>query len=346
VEQPQDHIHRYHRQMLLPGIGEAGQQRLAAARVLIVGVGALGCASADLLARAGVGSITLLDRDLVDWTNLHRQVLFDEDDARAGAPKAEAAAARLARINSNIELTPMVRDLTPANAEATIRETRPQFLIDGTDNLETRYLLNDLSVKHQVPYAYAGAVSTHGLAALFTPGNGPCLRCIFEDPAAPGTMPTCDTAGVLGAAVTVIAGIQAAAVIRSIATGENAHKLAQLDVWTGALRTISIANAKRPGCPCCGARRFDFLSASTSDSATLCGQNAVQISPARPATLDLGTLAQRLTPHGKVSRSRFFVRCSLAEGLELTVFPDARAIIRGTTRLEQGRSLYARLVGS
>ena len=335
---------RYHRQQLLPQLGEQGQQRLAAARVLIVGVGDLGCASADLLARGGVGTIHLLDRDLVELTNLQRQTLFDEHDAAAATPKAEAAATRLCRVNSQIAITPLVRDLTPANAAQTLDETRPDVLIDGTDNFETRYLLNDLSVKHAIPYAYAGVVGTHGMAALFAP-PGPCLRCIFEDPAAPGSTPTCDTAGVLGPVVAAVGAFQAAAVIRRLINPDDAAPptLTSLDLWQGSTRTLTLT--KNPACPCCVQRRFDFLSSHASDPVALCGQNAVQVSPPTPADLDLARLAGTLAAHGPTTAGRLHVRCTLPEGLEITIFRDARAIIRGTTRPEVARSLYARLLG-
>jgi molybdopterin/thiamine biosynthesis adenylyltransferase len=335
---------RYHRQQRLPQVGEQGQSRLASARVLIVGVGALGCATSDLLARAGVGTIHLLDRDLVELTNLQRQTLFDEYDAAAATPKAEAATARLTRVNSQITITPIVRDLTAANAGQTLDETRPHILIDGTDNFETRYLLNDLSVKHAIPYAYAGVVGTHGMAALFSP-PGPCLRCIFEDPAAPGSTPTCDTAGGLGPAVAAVGAFQAAAVIRRLVNPADPPPatLTSLDLWHGASRRLNLT--KNPACPCCGQRRFDFLSAHTSDHAALCGQNAVQVTPATPADLDLARLAAALAAHGPTTAGRLHVRCTLPEGLEVTIFRDARAIIRGTTRPEVARSLYARLLG-
>jgi molybdopterin/thiamine biosynthesis adenylyltransferase len=335
---------RYHRQQLLPQIGEEGQSRLAAARILIVGIGALGCTSADLLARAGVGTLFLLDRDLVELTNLQRQSLFDEHDAAAATPKAEAAAARLARINSQVTITPLVRDLTAVNAAQTLDEAGPHILIDGTDNFETRYLLNDLSVKHAIPYAYAGVVGIQGMTALFTP-PGPCLRCVFEDPSAPGSTPTCDTAGVLGPAVAAVGAFQAAAVIRSLVNPDEPPlaTLTSLDLWQGSSRRLNLT--KNPACPCCGQRRFDFLAAPTSDHAALCGQNAVQVTPAAPADLDLAGLAAKLAAHGPTTAGRLHVRCTLPEGLEVTVFRDARAIIRGTTRPEVARSLYARLLG-
>ncbi|HYE63895.1 MAG TPA: ThiF family adenylyltransferase [Phycisphaerales bacterium] len=340
-------VNRYHRQQLLPQVGDVGQERLARARVLVVGVGALGCTSADLLARAGVGTLHLLDRDLVEFTNLQRQTLFDEADAASATPKAAAAAARLSRVNSQIGIVPLVRDLTATIAEQTLAQVQPDILIDGTDNFETRYLLNDLSVKHAIPYAYAGVVGTAGMSALFTP-PGPCLRCVFPEPAAPGATPTCDIAGVLGPAVAVVAALQAAAVIRLLISGspqEWRTTLNDVDAWTGRSRSLDLSEAKRPDCPCCGRRQFEVLSSTISDHASLCGQNAVQVTPPAPASLDLPAIASRLAAHGQTTSGRLHVRCVLPDGLELTVFPDARAIIRGTTRPEVARSLYSRLLG-
>jgi adenylyltransferase/sulfurtransferase len=342
-------VSRYHRQMLLPDFGEEGQKKLAAGRALVVGVGALGCGIADQLARAGVGSLTLLDRDLVDWTNLQRQTLFDEEDARQALPKAQAARARLSRVNSQIDVRTLVRDLTSANAEATIAEARPQVIVDGTDNFETRYLLNDLSVKHGIPFVYGGAVATRGMAATFVPGRGPCLRCLFEEAPEPGTTPTCDTAGVLGAAVMIVSSCQAVDAIKLLIGREDlvSTTLLDFDAWNLAnRRRLDISKSKRDDCPCCGKRRFEYLEGAAGDSATLCGQNAVQIAPAKLGDVDLDALAARWRGHGKVNVTHFFARCMLDGGLELTVFGDGRGIVRGTRDPSVARSLYARLVGA
>jgi adenylyltransferase/sulfurtransferase len=338
--------------MLLPDIGEDGQRRLAAGRALVVGVGALGCGIADQLARAGVGSLTLLDRDLVDWTNLQRQTLFDEEDAKQALPKAEAARARLSRVNSQIEVRSLVRDLTAASAEATLAEVRPHVIVDGTDNFETRYLLNDLSVKHGIPFVYGGAVATRGMAATFVPGRGPCLRCLFEEAPEPGTTPTCDTAGVLGAAVMIVSSCQAVDAIKVLLGRLDlvSQTLLDFDAWNlASRRRLDISKSRRADCQCCVQRKFEFLDSAASDSAHLCGQNAVQVSPPRPASVDLDALAARLRPHGQVTVNRLFARCVMAgDGgpLELTIFPDGRAIVRGTTKPEAARSVYAKFVGA
>ena len=345
---PSPEISRYHRQSLLPAIGVEGQKRLGAGRVLIVGVGALGCGIADQLARAGVGSLTVLDRDLVDWTNLQRQTLFDEEDARQALPKAEAARARLARVNSQIEVRALVRDLMPANAQATLEQSRPHVIIDGTDNFETRYLLNDLSVKNNIPFVYGGAVATRGMAATFVPGRGPCLRCLFEEAPEPGTTPTCDTAGVLAAAVMMVASCEVVDAIKILLGRVDllSQTLLDFDAWNiGGLRRLEGSKSKRADCPCCGRRQFEFLDGAAGDSATLCGQNAVQVAPARLGDLDLDALAARWRGHGKVSVTHFFARCVLDSGLELTVFGDGRGIVRGTKDPAAARSLYAKLVG-
>ncbi len=338
--------------MLLPEIGAEGQRRIESGRVLMVGIGALGCVAADLLARAGVGDITLLDRDLVDWTNLQRQTLFVEADAREGVPKAEAAAARLQAVNSGIKVRAIVRDMTAANAGATVEQVRPEVLVDGTDNFETRYLLNDVAVQHGLAYAYAGVVGVAGMSAVFDAKSGPCLRCIFETPAAPGSSPTCDTAGVLGPAVALVAGMQAAAILRwLVGRGEGTQPretvLREVNAWDGSSRTVDLTGAKRAECPCCGLRRFEFLEGGEEPAAVLCGQRAVQVTPQVVGqAMDMAALAARLISHGSVSRSRLFVRCVLDGGMDLTVFPDGRAIVRGTTSVEVARSIYARLIGS
>jgi adenylyltransferase/sulfurtransferase len=334
--------------MLLPDFGEDGQGRLARARALIVGVGALGCGVADQLARAGVGTLTLLDRDLVDWTNLQRQTLFEEEDARQALPKAQAAQQRLARVNAQSTVQPLVRDLTSVNAEATLAEARPDVLIDGTDNFETRYLLNDLSVKHNIPIVYGGAVATHGMAATFVPDRGPCLRCIFEEAPPPGTTPTCDTVGVLGAVVMIVASCQASDALKLLLGRPDlvSTTLLDFDPWTNARRRLDISNSKRDDCPCCARRRFEFLEGGVSDSALLCGQNAVQVAPARDGQLDLESFAALWRGHGTITITHFFARCVLDGGLEITVFADGRGIVRGTKEPSTARSLYAKLVGA
>lgn len=353
---PDPTLARYHRQMLLPGIGEEGQRRLLTGRAVIVGVGALGCALADHLARAGVGRLTLIDRDVVELTNLQRQTLFTESDVRENLPKAHAARRRLAEVNSGIHIDAHAADLTPANAERLLdlASAPNTILLDGTDNFETRYLLNDLAIKHRVPFAYAGVVASVATAMTIVPGVTPCLRCLGEKPPA-GTGPTCDTSGVLGPAVAAIASFQAADAIKILAGRVDAirPRLISLDLWNTSARVIDADPlGPRADCPCCGLRRFEFLNDATPGQAALCGQNAIQISPtsAGGATLDLAALAERWRPLGVVHLNPFLARLTLPPppnpAHELTVFADGRAIVKGTTRPEVARSLYARYVGS
>jgi molybdopterin-synthase adenylyltransferase len=350
---------RYQRQIVLPGIGDQGQARLAAARVVIVGVGALGCASAEMLTRAGAGLaaaggwLALLDRDVVEFTNLQRQCLYTEADARAGLPKVEAAAARLAAINSEVALRPLAADLTSANAlrllgcdQAT--GAKPSLIIDGTDNFATRFLLNDIAVKFQIPFCYAGVVAGAGTQATFIPGQTGCLRCLLPTPPDPSSLATCDTAGVLAPAVQIVAGAQVADAIK-ILTGNEArlsHSVLSFDLWTNRRTRIAIPKPD-PACPCCGQRIFEFLNAPADDElARLCGQNSVQV--AGHSALDLALLAQRLEPWGGVARSGVMLRFDPADlpTTRFTIFADGRAIVRGTTDPARARSLYARYIGA
>jgi adenylyltransferase/sulfurtransferase len=335
---------RYSRQTRFSSIGPAGQERLRAGRVLVVGCGALGSAVVDLLARAGVGHLTIVDRDFVELSNLQRQLLFDESDAEAGLPKAIAAARAVARINSGVVVEPVVADVTPNNVEALMESA--QVVIDGTDNLETRYLLNDACVKRGTPWVYGGAVASTGMAMAIVPGQTACFRCLFPVRAAAGTLATCDTAGVLGSTVVAVAAFQWTSVVKLlVGSREGLGELAAFDVWTQDSEHTSVP--RQPECPCCAQRRFEYLEAKvTSRTATLCGRNAVQVSPAAPVVLELGPLAERLAGLGEVSvRGAFLVRFAV-DGFELTLFPDGRAIVKGTSEPSVARALYARYVGA
>jgi adenylyltransferase/sulfurtransferase len=351
---PED-LRRYHRQAMLPGIGVEGQRRLGSSHAAIVGCGALGCASADALARAGVGFLTLVDRDVVELTNLQRQSLFDERDAAELAPKAEAARARLSAINSGVRVRAVVDDLTGQNASRLLFDAGmppPAVLVDGTDNFETRYVLNDLAVKHGVAYLYGGVVGTTGMQFSVRPGSGgPCLRCIFPEPPPPGAAPTCETAGVLGPAVSIVAACQAADAIKILTgnAGLVSASLLTFDLWTGERRRIDLSSARRADCPACGLGRFEFLDGGPGGGAvTLCGQDAVQVSPGAGAPIDLSRLGERLEAVGRVTRTAHLLRAVVPErgGVELTVFRDGRAIVKGVRGPEEARALYARWVGS
>ncbi|HEX2838822.1 MAG TPA: ThiF family adenylyltransferase [Phycisphaerales bacterium] len=341
---------RYSRQIILPQVGDVGQARILNGRVAVVGLGALGCSAVDLLARAGVGHLTLVDRDVVEWTNLQRQTLYTEDDAVRGMPKAEAAAARVRAVNSGVECVPLVVDLTSENVERMLcfQAGGQHVIIDATDNHETRFLLNDVAVAHGVPLAYGGVIGTRGMHATFMPG-GPCLRCVFGEPAAPGAVPTCDTAGVLGSAVVTVAAAQVTGAIKVLlGTCDRVEgALTDFDVWSGTHRVVQLGAAD-PACVCCGQRRFEFLGAdSGGDVAGLCGQNAVQVRPARTGDVDLGALAQRLAAVGSVHRSRFMVRFVPSESpmISMSIFGDGRGIVHGTADLAVARTAYARFVG-
>jgi molybdopterin-synthase adenylyltransferase len=358
---------RYHRQMLLAGFGEAGQRKLQQSQAVVIGCGALGTVIADVLARAGVGHLVLVDRDFVELTNLQRQVLFDEADVTESVPKAEAAKAKLARINSGVEITAVVDDANSANIERLIEGA--DVLLDGVDNFETRYLVNDCAVKHGVPYIYGGAVSTVGSAFAILPhtadgtavwersdgGNAtPCLRCLFEEAPPPGTGATCDTVGVIGPAAAIVANFEAAEALK-VLTGNFEHVCPTMlcfDLWSNTFSQFKVARAYDEGdCPCCKHGKFEYLDGSLGSGATtLCGRDAVQLRQKRAAEdVDLEEIAGRLRRHGEVKVNRFMLRASLVDHdkpYQLTLFPDGRAIVHGTHEPNVAKSLYAKFVGA
>lgn len=340
---------RYQRQALFAPLGAAGDERLRCASVLIVGCGALGSHAAGLLARAGIGRLRLVDRDVVEWTNLHRQDAFTEADAREARPKANALAAHLREANREIEIEGLAADFNPANAVEIGRGA--DLFIDGTDNLPARYLLNDLALETRTPWVYGGAVGEEARAQLFLPGAGPCLRCLIPEMPPPGTLPTCDAAGVLGPAAAAAASLQAALALRALARPEGAAALAgrlvRLRLWdidAGVHGPL----ARDPSCPACVAGRRDFLRGGRGDAAAvLCGRASVQVLPeAAGRTLDLEALAAKLAPLGSVERSPWILRFRPSGSAQrLTLFPDARAIVDGTRDPGIARSLYDRFVG-
>jgi adenylyltransferase/sulfurtransferase len=341
-------LQRYHRQMLLPQIGPQGQRRLAAARVLVVGCGALGTVLTDQLVRAGVGHLTLVDRDIVELTNLQRQTLFDERDAADEVPKVVAAANRLRSINSTVEITSHVTDVHPGNIEDLLK---PGFhlLLDGTDNVQTRYLLNDVSVKHGLPWVYGAAVSTEGRVMSIVPTVTPCLRCVFPKPPSPQELPTCDTAGVLGMGTAIVGAYQAIEALKLLTGAAPSPQIIRLDFWQPRTHVLDLTDARRPDCPCCADCRFDYLNAPSADSAaTLCGRDAVQVRPSSGGQWSLTALAERLATAGTVHRTPHFVRCTLRDpaGVRLTVFPDGRSLVHGVTDPGRAKSIHARFVGS
>jgi adenylyltransferase/sulfurtransferase len=336
--------HRYHRQELLPQIGKEGQARLAAARVALVGCGALGSVIAEQLVRAGVGFVRVIDRDVVEWTNLQRQVLFDEVDAREGLPKAVAAQRRLERVNGSVTVQPVVADVHSGNVEALMHTA--QVILDGTDNVETRYLLNDVAVKRGVPWVYGGCVGAEGRVMPVVPGVTACLRCLFREPQAGAELPTCDTAGVLGPAVGVVASLQSIHALKLLTgSGQVRSEVWHGDLWAGRMRTMAVE--RRTDCPACGRHEFAFLDRPSGQTTTLCGRQSVQVRPAGEVRLDLSVAARKLESAGEVQRTPYLVRCRVQRGaVDLTVFTDGRMIVTGTTDPEWARSLYARYVGA
>jgi len=333
---------RYSRQLLFPGIGAEGQKKLADARVVMVGVGAIGSVAAGLLARAGVGHLRVVDRDYVEPSNLQRQSLFDEADAAEGIPKAVAAARKIAAFNSQIVVEPEAADLTPANAEKLLGGVH--LVLDGTDNFETRYLINDYAVKNKVPWIYAAAVGSYTATLNILPDETACLACVF--PEAPrGVLETCDTAGILNSAVSLVASIQVNETIKLLvgARDQLRRTLLSWDLWTNQ-RSEIVADHPRPDCRACSRRDFPHLAGEGRPHITLCGRNSVQIHE-RQRPVDLQEMQKRLAPHGVVRANDFVLRFS-HEALEMTLFPDGRAIIKGTTDPAVARSLYARYVGS
>ncbi len=359
-------LERYHRQMLLPGFGPEGQERLRASTVLVLGCGALGSVIADLLARAGVGHLLIVDRDVVELTNLQRQVLFDESDVAANLPKAAAAKRKLERINAGVRVTAVVDDINHENIEALAGDA--DLLVDGLDNFETRYLANDLAVRTGRPYVYGAAVATSGMAFTVLPhGDGtlpwetlaagslatPCFRCLFDEPPPPGSTPSCDTAGVLSSAVGTIANIQVAETLKVLTAQYDRvrRSLLSVDVWHNEYLPLGVEDARESAdCRCCVHREFEYLDGRAgSTAASLCGRDAVQLRHRQGGeSVDLDTLAARLPARGPVRVNEFMLIAELTDAnrdYEITVFRDGRTIVKGTDDAATARTLYAKYVG-
>jgi molybdopterin-synthase adenylyltransferase len=338
-------MERYSRQILFEGIGEAGQARLRGARALVVGCGALGSAQVETLARAGVGQLRVVDRDFVEESNLQRQTLFDERDARERVPKAVAAARRVGEINSDVECEGLVADVNNSNVERLIEGC--DVVLDGTDNFATRFLLNDACVKQGVSWVYGAAVGSYGVTMTIRPHASPCLRCVFPETPPAASAPTCDTAGVVMPVISVVAAVQASEALKLLTgnAGRLHNALMQFDVWRNEWRRV-VLKEPAPDCRTCALGRFDALEAEAGEMTTvLCGRDAVQVTPAQASRVDLKALARRLGAAGEVKVNEYLVRLR-AGGYELTVFEDARAIVRGTDDAGVARSLYARYVGT
>ncbi len=335
---------RYLRQTIFAPLGAAGQERLLAARVVLIGCGANGTVMANTLARAGIGALVIVDRDFVELNNLQRQVLFDEDDVARGTPKAIAAAEKLRRVNSSIQIDGVVADVNAENIEELIAGAT--LVMDGTDNFETRFLINDVCIKHNIPWIYAGAVASYGMTMTIVPHETACLRCLFNREPPPGTLPTCDTAGVIAPIVNVMASIASAEAIKFIAgAGTRNAGLINVDLWENTFDSFAVA--RRDDCIACGQGKYEYLEGERGGTMTafLCGRNAVQINPGRGHTLDLTRLAEQLRGVGKVSLNEYLLKLDV-DKYELTIFPDARAIVKGTDDATVARSVYAKYVGA
>ena len=333
---------RYSRQELFREIGREGQKKLSQARVVIVGCGATGSALASLLARSGVGTLRIVDRDYVEASNLQRQTLFDEADARESVPKAVAAARQIQRFNSEITVDPQVADLTPDHVDPLLGGV--DLILDGTDNFETRYLINDYAVKNDVAWIYAAAVGSYGVTMNILPGETACLACVFPDPPR-GTVETCETSGILSPAVNLVASIAATEAMKLLVGARDRLRrtLLSWDVWRNDRAEVS-ATQPRAGCRACGERDFIYLAGAGRPHITLCGRNSVQIHE-RQRPVDFAEMSARLQPLGSVRHNEFVLKF-WREPYEMTLFPDGRAIIKGTTDTAIARSLYARYVGS
>jgi len=340
---------RYSRQALCEQIGEAGQRKLAESRVTLIGCGGLGTVLADTLVRAGVGFIRILDRDFVESNNLQRQILFDEEDVADGTPKAIAAAARLARINSRVTIEPVVVHVEPDNIESFVGGAN--VILDATDNFEVRFLINDAAVKHGIPWIYGACVGTDGMVMPIIPHQTPCLRCVWDEVPPAGTSPTCDTVGILAPVVHVVASLQAVEALK-VLTGQTdavSRGLVQFNAWTGLFNRFDLQDALDTGdCPCCKQGSFEYLSGDRTGRAdSLCGRGAVQISPSTHGSIDFAAIAARVGSMAKESPriNRYLLRFAIGDH-EITLFRDGRAIIKGTNDLNVARSVYARYIGT
>ncbi|MFD2168938.1 ThiF family adenylyltransferase [Tumebacillus lipolyticus] len=338
---------RYSRQILFADIGEEGQRKLLKSRVAVVGMGALGTVLANHMVRAGVGFVRIIDRDFVESSNLQRQMLYTERHAEEGIPKAIAAAEMLAQVNSQVTIEPIVADLTWKNAEDYLTDV--DLVLDGSDNFQVRFLVNDVCVKHRIPWVYGGGVSANGMTLPILPQETPCLRCLFESAPAPGSTATCDTAGVIGPIIHIVASYQAVEAMKLLVEAKDKVRRTMLNigVWEYSTSSIDISKAKRPDCACCGQRRFEYLEpVAGNQEVSLCGRNTIQISPAEPWAVDLSAMAERLSLSGKVEQNKFLLRFYVSDEVRLVVFSDGRVLVQGTDDLSVARTLYARYIGN
>jgi molybdopterin/thiamine biosynthesis adenylyltransferase len=335
---------RYARQELFAGIGADGQRRIRASRVVVVGCGALGSSLAEVMVRAGVATLTIVDRDLVEESNLQRQALFEQADADAALPKAVAAERHLRRLNPEVTVTGIVADVETRNATELIAGA--DLVLDGTDNFETRFLVNDVCLKAGIPWVYGACVGAYGLALAIRPRVSPCLRCVLEELPAPGSSPTCDTVGVIAPIARVVAGIQSAEALKILAGRMTAllPGIVAVDLWKGTFEVFGLRD-QAPSCPACREGRYDFAELRATPAELLCGRNAVQVRPTSAAHIDLAALATRLASARHVQANEYLVRFE-ADEAEIVVFADSRAIVKGVVDPARARTLYAQYIGS
>ncbi len=338
-------LDRYSRQVIYPPIGRSGQEKLLQSSITLVGCGALGSTIAELLVRAGIGSLRIIDRDFVELSNLQRQMLFDEQDVAENLPKAIAAVRKLGKINQHVKLTPIVADVSHITVAALVQ--KPTLILDGTDNLLVRFILNDYAIKNRVPWIYTACLGATGMGLFISQSGRPCLGCVLDELPGPGQTDTCDTAGILAPAVTSVASFAVCEAIKYLTgnkAAQNRH-LYSFDLWRNRHYQMSL-DALTDGCPCCRDRQFDYLNGKAALSTfSLCGRDAVQVRPQHPdASLDLADLAIRLRGIGTMTHNEFLLKLTTADH-EITLFPDARAIIKGTEDINQARTIYSRLIG-
>lgn len=339
-----DAFERYSRQILFPPIGKEGQQHLLTSRVAVVGIGALGTVIASHLVRSGVGYVRLIDRDLVELSNLQRQVLFDEEDARLHLPKAIAAEKKLKAINSTVNIKAVITDLTVDNAEELLSDV--DVILDGTDNFMTRYLINDVAIKYGIPWIYGGAVSSRGMFAVIKPGVTPCFRCLFPD-APSGRGETCDTIGVLSSITNIVGSFQTMEAIKLLVGARTSPNLEQIDIWSNSFLQMDLSDGKDPDCPACVHHQFDFLDRTSKQTSytTLCGRDTVQINFKNKHSLDFEELAIRLKKIGKVAWNEFLLRFSPNDQTTIVIFKDSRVLVHGTNDIVKAKSLFDKYIG-
>jgi len=330
--------------MLLPQVGEAGQEKLLAASAAVIGCGALGTVVASSLVRAGVGRVKIVDRDYIELNNLQRQILFDEEDIARGLPKTIAAAEKLRKVNSQVRIQPIVADVNPDNVEEIIGDV--DLVLDGTDNFETRFLINDACVKHGIPWVYGAVLATYGMTMTIIPHRTPCFRCFLAEMPVPGSTPTCDTVGVLGPAVNIVASLEVIEGLKLLMVREEElhGRLIYVDAWASTLERMELEKRDKP-CPACDLGQFEFLEAQQGSYLTrLCGREAMQVNVRGEVKVSFPGLAERLNPVGRVTFNDYMLRFQV-DSYELTVFPDGRTIIKGTTDEALARTLYAKYIG-